>query len=52
MTTNECFSMMATMGWLGWLMPAAIILLLGLGIAALIKYLFAPRSRSDRGVRS
>ncbi|WBF18690.1 hypothetical protein [Halomonas elongata] len=52
MTTNECFSMMSAMGWLSWIMPLAVLALLGLGIAALIKYLFMPRSQSDRGVRS
>lgn len=30
----------ALMGSLGWFMPIAMLTLLGLGIAALIKYLF------------
>ena len=36
----------ALMGSLGWIMPIAMLTLLGLGIAALTKYLFTSRSTS------
>ncbi|EWH03916.1 hypothetical protein [Halomonas sp. BC04] len=39
MMTN-CLALMGNMSWLGWLMPLAVLTLLGLGIAALGKYLF------------
>lgn len=45
---TDCFATMGHMGALGWLMPLAVLLLLGLGIAALIKYLFT----SHKGDRS
>ncbi len=45
---NDCFATMGHMGVFGWLMPLAVLLLLGLGIAALIKYLLT----SHRGDRS
>jgi len=49
MYANDCFALMGSMGWMGWLMPLSVILLLGLGIAALVKYLFTSRrSREDR----
>ncbi|MDX1465519.1 MAG: hypothetical protein R3215_07455 [Halomonas sp.] len=49
MMTTDCFALMGSMGWIGWLMPLAVLLLLGLGIAALAKYLFTSRrSREDR----
>ncbi|GAA0577192.1 hypothetical protein ACFQH5_00575 [Halomonas salifodinae] len=38
MMNADCFALMGT--WWGWLMPLAFLLLLGLGIAALVKYLF------------
>lgn len=48
MYANDCFAMMSSMGWMGWLMPLSVLVLLGLGIAALVKYLFASqRSRED-----
>jgi hypothetical protein len=38
----------ALMGSLGWVMPIAMLTLLGLGIAALAKYLFtSPRTSRD-----
>jgi hypothetical protein len=38
----------ALMGSLGWVMPIAMLALLGLGIAALAKYLFtSPRTSRD-----
>ncbi|SFU96163.1 hypothetical protein [Halomonas korlensis] len=40
MMTTDCF---ALMGWMGWLMPLAVLLLLGLGISALVKYLLTSR---------
>ncbi|MBB3142046.1 hypothetical protein [Halomonas organivorans] len=43
----DCFATMDHMGWPGWLMPPAVLLLLGLGIAALIKYLFTTH-KGDR----
>ncbi|MFP4262211.1 MAG: hypothetical protein ACOC0M_04325 [Halomonas sp.] len=49
MYANECFALMGAMGPMGWLMPLAGLLLLGLGIAALVKYLFTARhSKEDR----
>ncbi|MBZ5877806.1 MULTISPECIES: hypothetical protein [Halomonadaceae] len=49
MYANDCFALMGSMGWMGWLMPLTVMLLLGLGIAALAKYLFTSRrSREDR----
>lgn len=39
MMTN-CLALMGHMSWLGWLMPLAVLSLLGLSIAALLKYLF------------
>ncbi|MFY0989981.1 hypothetical protein [Halomonas sp. C05BenzN] len=43
----------ALMGPMGWVMPIALLLLLGLGIASLIKYLFtSPRSTHHSGDRS
>ncbi|SFT91200.1 hypothetical protein [Halomonas saccharevitans] len=49
MMTTDCFALMGSMGWIGWLMPLAVLLLLGLGIASLAKYLFSSRrSREDR----
>ncbi|SDW20724.1 hypothetical protein SAMN05443545_101364 [Aidingimonas halophila] len=35
----ECFSVMGSMGWVGWIMPLAMLTLFGLAIAALVKYL-------------
>ncbi len=40
----KCFAFMGSMGWLGWLMPLAMLLLVGFAIASLAKYLFS-RSR-------
>ncbi|MDN3520479.1 hypothetical protein [Halomonas ramblicola] len=48
MMNADCFALMGSMGWLGWLMPLAFLLLLGLGIASLAKYLFT----SHKGDRS
>lgn len=49
MYANDCFALMGSMGWMGWLMPLSVLLLLGLGIIALVKYLFTSRrSREDR----
>ena len=52
MYANDCFALMGSMGWmgwLGWLMPLSVMFLLGLGIAALAKYLFTSHhSREDR----
>lgn len=46
MYANDCFALMGSMSWL---MPLTAMLLLGLGIAALVKYLFTSRrSREDR----
>ena len=36
----DCFALMGSMGWLGWLMPLTLLLLVGLRIASLTKYLF------------
>jgi len=44
---NECFAFMGSMGWMGWLMPLTMTLLLGLGIAALVKYLFTSRNAQE-----
>ncbi|MEL7612925.1 hypothetical protein AAGW18_10510 [Vreelandella titanicae] len=43
MMNADCFAFMSS---LGWLMPLAFLLLAGLGIASLTKYLF---SRSHQG---
>lgn len=49
MMSTDCFALMGSMGWIGWLMPLAFMLLLGLGIAALAKYVFTSRgSQEDR----
>ncbi|WP_280546819.1 MULTISPECIES: hypothetical protein [unclassified Halomonas] len=50
MFSNECFALMGSMSWMGWLMPLTITLLLGLGIASLIKYLVSSNHshREDR----
>lgn len=46
MVANDCFALMGSMGWL---MPLSAMLLLGLGTAALVKYLFTSRhSQEDR----
>lgn len=39
----------ALMGSLGWIIPIAMLTLLGLGIAALTKYLFTSQ-RTSRGL--
>lgn len=48
------FDYMHPMGWagmgLGWLFLLAILVLLGLGIASLIKYLSEPKSKSNPAV--
>ncbi|SER70279.1 MULTISPECIES: hypothetical protein [Halomonadaceae] len=41
MMNADCFAVMASMGWLAWLMPFMLLLLVGLSIASLIKYLFS-----------
>ncbi|MGR4069109.1 hypothetical protein OCT51_06955 [Halomonas sp. LR3S48] len=45
---TDCFALMGSMGWLGWLMPLAALSLLGLGIAALLKYLLFSSSSTPR----
>ena len=40
MMNSECFALMGSMGWIGWLMPLTLLLIIGLSIAYLIKYLF------------
>ncbi|MGK0547781.1 hypothetical protein ACSEE7_19990 [Halomonas cupida] len=46
MYANDCFALMGSMGWL---MHLSVMLLVGLGIAALAKYLFISRRfREDR----
>ncbi|ERS81966.1 hypothetical protein FIU83_10820 [Halomonas sp. THAF5a] len=47
MFSNECFAFMDSMSWMGWLMPLTVTLLLGLGIAALVKYLFVSRHTQE-----
>lgn len=42
MMNADCFAFMGSMGWLGWLVPVAMLLLIGLAIASLGKYLFSP----------
>ncbi|MYL24323.1 hypothetical protein GLV89_11105 [Halomonas alkaliantarctica] len=41
---NNCFALMGSLPWLGWIMPITMLALLGLGIAALAKYLFTSRN--------
>ncbi|MGR2739118.1 hypothetical protein ACUY1T_11785 [Billgrantia sp. Q4P2] len=48
---TDCLALMGHMSWLGWLMPLAVLALLGLGIAALLKYLFSS-TKSTTGVSS
>ncbi|MEQ5803410.1 hypothetical protein [Halomonas sp. H10-9-1] len=44
----HCTALMGSLPWLGWIMPIAMLSLLGLGIAALAKYLFtSPRTSRD-----
>lgn len=38
MMNADCFALMGSMGWL---MPLTVLLLAGLGIASLAKYLFS-----------
>lgn len=40
MMNGECLAFMSSMGWFGWLMPLTFALLVGLGITALVKYIF------------
>ncbi|MEO1871962.1 MAG: hypothetical protein ABGX76_02205 [Cobetia sp.] len=47
MMNADCFALMSSMGWFGWLMPLAFLLLVGLSIAALAKYLFSRTSQGD-----
>ncbi|MCE8016006.1 hypothetical protein HOP62_07945 [Halomonas sp. MCCC 1A17488] len=49
--TTDCLALMGHMSWLGWLMPLAVLTLLGLGIAALLKYLFTS-TKPSTGARS
>ncbi|WP_416138575.1 hypothetical protein ACM26W_19295 [Halomonas sp. HK25] len=45
---NTCLALMGSLPWLGWIMPITMLTLLGLGIAALAKYLFvSPRTSRD-----
>lgn len=44
MMNAECFAFMGSMGWLGWLMPFAFLVLTVFAIAALSKYLFSRSS--------
>ncbi|WP_346796786.1 hypothetical protein R5M92_15080 [Halomonas sp. Bachu 37] len=48
MMNADCFALMGSMGWFGWLMPLAFLLLIGLGIASLTKYLFSRAPLGDR----
>jgi hypothetical protein len=38
---------MGSMGWLGWIMPLTFLLLIGLSIASLVKYLFRRSYQGD-----
>lgn len=38
---------MGSMGWFGWLVPLAFLLLVGLSVASLAKYLFSHTSQGD-----
>ncbi|MBY5940062.1 hypothetical protein KUW00_04080 [Halomonas sp. DP5N14-9] len=47
--STTCFAFMGSMGWIGWVMPIAWLILLGLGISALGKYLLTThRSREKK----
>lgn len=46
MMNADCFAFMSSLGWVGGLMPLTFLLLAGLGIVSLTKYLF---SRSHQG---
>lgn len=39
MMNGDCLGFMGSMGGLGWIMPLAMLILIGLACAALIKYL-------------
>lgn len=41
---TDCFTLMGSMGWIGWLMSLSVLLLVGLSIASLAKYLFSRQS--------
>jgi len=41
MMNADCYAFMGSMGGVGWLMPTAMLLLIGFAIAALAKYLFS-----------
>lgn len=47
MMNADCFALMSSMGWFGWLMPLTFLLLVGLGIASLAKYLFSRTPKGD-----
>ena len=48
MMNAGCFAFMSSMSWFGWLMPLTFLLLIGLGIASLVKYLFSHAPQGDR----
>lgn len=48
MMNADCFAFMSSMGWFAWLMPLTFLLLVGLGIASLAKYLFSHTPQGDR----
>ncbi|MCO7229897.1 hypothetical protein NH398_11745 [Halomonas sp. CnH100-B] len=47
MMNADCLAFMSSMGWYGWLMPLLFLLLVGLGIASLAKYLFSHTTKGD-----
>ncbi|GEN25956.1 hypothetical protein HCU01_39050 [Halomonas cupida] len=40
MMLTECLAWMDSMGWVGWLMPLAVLLLIGLAATALARLMF------------
>lgn len=47
MMLTECLAWMSSVGWFGWLMPLSMLLLVGLLVAALVKFLFFNRGNVD-----
>lgn len=47
MMLTECLAWMSSVGWPGWLMPLSMLLLVGLLVAALVKFLFFNRGTVD-----
>lgn len=51
MMLTECLAWMDSMGWVGWLMPLTVLLLIGLMATALARLLFF-KGNAIKGDRS